>query len=230
MRTVGKHYDESICGAVTGELRELPKTWSDLWGSATLKQKIRSKRTLQRYLDYLRKRKIIEKRYDEERDRIVYEIVDPTIRSAEQRLKDLLLKTAALKKTIKEARLLGIPDEKTIGYLKKINSPLLSRSPRRLISESVKDWIHSYLMIISYYLKCFLDRRNLKHHAPEKLEYYYFYGPLDGMRRVIQGDLEFIAALMAAKQCSFKEVQEVITDLDARLMKSTLTKNKEGAR
>jgi len=229
--TVWKDYDESICGAIT---QELPKTWTELWKSTTLRRKIGSKRTLQLYLDYLRKEKTVVKQYDEERDSVIYRILDPKIRSAGQRLDAVTKKLEEVREEAAkalhkleqdemEAAHPPIPDQKSIDMFEKIAAPLLgSRSPRTLIGEIIQGWIYSYMMIMGYYLKGIFHRESIervKQHVPTMLEFYYFNEPLDMMRRNIQADMDFLATAIAAKHYSLKEVEEAIAHWEIWLMK-----------
>jgi len=204
---------------------------------------------LQLYLDYLKKRRIIEKEYDKERDRLIFKILDPKICSAEEKLRLLEeklariesladaftgeLKQAAgeLEQDEGEASRPPIPDEKSIDAFKKTAVPLLgSRSPRTLLGEIIQGWIYSYMMIMGYYLKGVFDRESIervKQHVPTMLEFYYFNEPLDMMRRNIQADMDFLATAIAAKHYSLKEVEEAIAHWEIWLMKVGLIRPRE---
>jgi hypothetical protein len=68
MREWGK-YDPTIIQAI---IRELPKTWGQLWASPSLKSHVKSKLTLSTYLAYLRTKGAINRVVDQETDTIVY--------------------------------------------------------------------------------------------------------------------------------------------------------------
>ncbi len=53
-------------------VRELPKTWSELWKSAELRDRINSKLTLAEYLRYLRKIGSVKRVLDEKNNKILY--------------------------------------------------------------------------------------------------------------------------------------------------------------
>ena len=189
---------------------------------------------MQLYLDYLRKKKTVVKQYDEERDSVIYRILDPKIRSAEERLDAVTKKLEEVREEVVkalhkleqdeiEAAHLPIPDQRSTDMFEKIATPLLgSRSPRTLIGEIIQYWIHSYMMIMGYYLKGIFDRESIervKQHVPAMLEFYYFNEPLDMMRRNIQADMDFLATAIAAKHYSLREVEEAIAHWEIWLMK-----------
>lgn len=68
MREWGK-YDPTITQAI---MRELPKSWGELWASPSLKTHVKSKLTLSTYLTYLKKKGAIRRVVDQKTDTIVY--------------------------------------------------------------------------------------------------------------------------------------------------------------
>jgi len=62
-------YDPAISQAI---IRELPKTWKELWNSPTLRDVVRSKLTLAEYLRHLRKTGAVRRIVDEETDKVLY--------------------------------------------------------------------------------------------------------------------------------------------------------------
>jgi len=62
-------YDQPTCQAI---MRELPKTWSELWESPTIRMRIKSRRTLTEYLRHLKKTGAVKRVIDEEKNKIVY--------------------------------------------------------------------------------------------------------------------------------------------------------------
>jgi hypothetical protein len=67
MREWGK-YDPAIVQAI---MRELPKTWGELWNSPTLRAHVKSKLTLAAYLKYLKQKHTV-KRVVDDHDKVVY--------------------------------------------------------------------------------------------------------------------------------------------------------------
>lgn len=63
------YYDDGICQAI---IRELPKTWAELWSSPSIRSLIKSERTLSVYLRYLRRLRSVRRMIDEKTDKVLY--------------------------------------------------------------------------------------------------------------------------------------------------------------